>query len=59
MSQRNFEDAWVDVKIGDVFTENNRIRTGLNASLVLNDGTKTITIPGGREGRIDSLLRMR
>ena len=54
--QRNFQDAWSNVSIGDVFTRDIRIRTAISASVVLSDGSRNITIPGGREGRIDSLI---
>ena len=56
--QNNFGDLWNNVTEGDVFTSDIRIRVPQNSSLILSDGSRTITIPGGREGRIDSLLRM-
>jgi len=56
--QRNMGDPWNDVVIGDIFTANIRIRTMINSSLVLNDGSRIINIQGGREGRIDSLIAM-
>ena len=56
--QRNFEDAWEYVKVGDVFSESIRIRIALNSTLVLNDGRRAIEFFGGKEGRIDSLLSM-
>ena len=55
--QRNMGDSWNDVIVGDIFTVNIRIRTALNSSLILMDNSRRITIQGGREGRIDSLVR--
>ena len=57
--QKNMGDTWNNIIVGDIFTNDIRIRTSLNSVIVLFDGNETITIPGGREGRIDSLLRMR
>jgi len=56
--QRNMGETWDDVIVGDIFTNDIRIRIPINATLVLSDGNRSITFPGGREGRIDSLLRM-
>lgn len=57
--QHNMGDTWDNIKVGDIFTNNIRIRTPLNTTIILLHGNETITIPGGREGRIDSLLKMR
>jgi len=54
--QRNMGDTWAELIVGDILTQNIRIRTPLNASIILFDGNRTITIQGGREGRIDSLI---
>jgi hypothetical protein len=57
--QEKIGETWNEVKIGDVFTKEIRIRTPLYTSLVLSDGNRIFTIHGGRVGRIDSLLRLR
>jgi len=47
---------WVNVRNGDILKYNTNIRTYANSSLVLFDGEKLITIPGGNIGRIDTLV---
>lgn len=45
----------VDVKAGDVLTDDIYIQTNLGASLVLKDGELSITIPANRKGKVSEL----
>jgi len=51
-------DNWSNVKTGDILNRDFRIRTGINSELILSDKDGSITIPGGVEGRINSLIGM-
>ena len=55
-SQQANTERWIDVKRGDILNRNALIRTSSNSTLVISDGINTITIPGGSQGRIDSLV---
>jgi len=56
--QRYSGDTWSDVKVNDVLSKDFRIRTASNASLILYDRNNRLTIPGGVEGRLSSLIGM-
>lgn len=47
--QRGVEGIWVDIRVGDILTSENFIRTARNSILVLMDDNNntTVTIPGG------------
>jgi len=49
-------DRWVFIRVGEELGKDTRIRTGMNSSLVLVNGSTTITIPAGNIGSIDSLI---
>ena len=53
--QRESGSSRVDVKVGDTVTADTVIITGVGASLVLREGERTITIPGGRNGKVAEL----
>jgi hypothetical protein len=55
--QRDSGGRMVDVRVGDVLTEDITVRTSIGASLVLTTtGNNTFTIPAGRNGKISDLL---
>ena len=53
--QRDAGGRMVDVSVGDVLTEDTVVRTAVGASLVLVRGNSSVTIPAGRNGRIEDL----
>jgi len=53
---RYLGDRWVFIRVGEELGKDTRIRTGMNSSLVLVNGSTTITIPAGNTGSIDSLI---
>lgn len=54
--QRDAGGRMVEVRVGDVLVEDTVIRTAVGASLVLNNGINTVTIPAGRNGKIEDLI---
>ena len=59
--QKEINGKWAYINAGDVLTKNTTIRTaaqtgGNTSSLVLAYGNTTITIPAGKQGRIEYLI---
>ena len=48
-------DGRVEVRTGDVLSADTVVQTGIGASLLLNDGDRSFTIPAARNGRVGEL----
>jgi hypothetical protein len=53
--QQEAKGVRVDVKAGDTLSADAIVHTGIGASLILNDGTKTLTIPAAKSGTVAEL----
>ncbi|MCL2809773.1 MAG: hypothetical protein FWD24_06885 [Treponema sp.] len=53
--QRESGNNMVDVRVGDILTNETVIQTGVGASLVLAEGDRTLTISAARSGTIGEL----
>jgi hypothetical protein len=53
--QQEANGVRVDVKAGDTLNADAIVHTGIGASLILNDGSKTLTIPAAKSGTVAEL----
>ncbi|MCL2721300.1 MAG: hypothetical protein FWD47_08180 [Treponema sp.] len=53
--QRESGNTLIDVRVGDILTNDTVIQTGVGASLVLAEGERTFTISAARSGTIGEL----
>jgi hypothetical protein len=53
--QQEANGVRVDVKVGDTLNADAIVHTGIGASLVLIDGSKTLTVPAAKSGTVAEL----
>ena len=56
--QRSTGGGLVDINVGDILDKNTFIRTASNASLVLTDGNRNISIPANSAHRIEHIIEI-